>query len=443
MSKQLTFVISGTEPDTLAGISSALDASGRARIVSDLHEPAEMHAEIVRHLPSTAIIVLSDPPEPELALIKQIAAELPGTMLIGASANASTDLILSSLRAGAHEFLRLPIHPDELHAILQRAAEHASRHTIAAPTKRGRVVAVFSNKGGCGTSFVASNLAVSLGVPTVLMDLNLQSGNLGFFFHLEPKFSITDLIQHQTRMDDELLASLLTPYSPRLSLLPAPADVDAAVDVTSANVLETLELLRRRYEYVVLDLAHTFDEITLAALDQADDILLVFTLDIMTVRNSLRVLATLERLGYPSEKIHAVVNRWSKNDVELGRPQIERLFGNRSVYLVPNDYKVAVNSINLGQPLVESRPTSAISIEIKRLAVALGGAAGEKAKSKAGAKLSKRDALELAKLDRIPGGNGHDKAETNGHKKPESERSPAQAPEKRNKQFLSLFFRRS
>src|SRR4029079_7432424 len=141
---------------------------------------------------------------------------------------------------------------------------------------------------GCGTSFISSNLAVSLGTPTVLMDLNFQAGDLGFFFHVEPKFSIADLIKHQARMDKELLASLLTPHSPRLSLLPAPADVDAAVDVTAANVLETLSLLRQRYESVVVDLPHTFDEITLAALDQADDILLVLTLDIMTVRNALR-----------------------------------------------------------------------------------------------------------------------------------------------------------
>ena len=443
MSQLLTFVISGMEPDTVAGIAAALAASGRARLVSELHEPAQIHAEIVRQRPSTAIIVLSDSPEPELALIRQFAAEFPETMFIGASADASTDLILTSLRAGAREFLRLPINTDELEAILQRAAEYSRLHTPAKPTKRGRVIAVFSNKGGCGTSFISSNLAVSLGTPTVLMDLNLQAGDLGFFFHVEPKFSIADLIEHQTRMDDELLGSLLTPYSPNLSLLPAPTDVDAAVDVTAGHVLQTLELLRERYEYVVLDLAHTFDEITLAALDQADDILLVFTLDIMTVRSALRVLSILERLGYAREKIHAVVNRWSKNDVELGRPQIERLFGNRSVYLVPNDYRVAVNSINLGQPLVESRPTSAISMEIMRLSVALGGVAEEKAKAKISAHLSRRAALEVAKLDRLPGGNANEKAETNGHKKTEGDGSPTQPPERWNKHLLSLFFRRS
>jgi pilus assembly protein CpaE len=440
MSQLLTFVISGTEPDTLAGITTALAASGQVRLVSDRHETAQIHSEIALYRPSTAIIVLSALPEPELALIRQLAASFPETLLIGASADASTDLILSSLRAGAREFLRLPINTEELDAILKRAAEYSRLHSVAAPAKRGRVIAVFSSKGGCGTSFISSNLAVSLGTPTVLMDLNLQAGDLGFFFHVEPKFSIADLIKHQARMDNELLASLLTPHSPRLSLLPAPADADADVDVTAANVLETLNLLRQRYESVVIDLPHTFDEITLAALDQADDILLVLTLDIMTVRNALRALSILERLNYPREKIHVVVNRWTKNGVDLGRPQIERLFGNRAVYLVPNDYRAVVNSVNLGQPLVETQPASAITVEIKRLAAALGGVADKKASAKAGA-LSKRAALKVAKLDRMPG-NATEKAETNGYitQGDGSQRPP---PEGWNKQFLSLFFRRS
>jgi len=440
MSQLLTFVISGTEPDTLAAITGVLAASGRARLVSDRHETAQIHTEIALYRPSTAIIVLSDSPEPELALIRQLAADFPETMLIGASADASTDLILSSLRAGAREFLRLPINTAELEAILQRAADYSRLHAVAAPAKRGRVIAVFSSKGGCGTSFISSNLAVSLGTPTVLMDLNFQAGDLGFFFHVEPKFSIADLIKHQARMDNELLASLLTPHSPRLSLLPAPADVDAAVDVTAANVLETLNLLRQRYESVVVDLPHTFDEITLAALDQADDILLVLTLDIMTVRNALRALSILERLNYPREKIHVVVNRWTKTGADLGRPQIERLFGNRAVYLVPNDYRAVVNSVNLGQPLVETQPASAITLEIKRLAVALGGVPDKKALAKTGA-LSKRAALKVAKLDRMPG-NAAEKAETNGHIT-QGGGSQTPPPEGWNKQFLSLFFRRS
>jgi len=175
MSQLLTFVISGTEPDTLAAITGVLAASGRARLVSDRHETAQIHTEIALYRPSTAIIVLSDSPEPELALIRQLAADFPETMLIGASADASTDLILSSLRAGAREFLRLPINTAELEAILQRAADYSRLHAVAAPAKRGRVIAVFSSKGGCGTSFISSNLAVSLGTPTVLMDLNFQA----------------------------------------------------------------------------------------------------------------------------------------------------------------------------------------------------------------------------------------------------------------------------
>jgi pilus assembly protein CpaE len=92
-----------------------------------------------------------------------------------------------------------------------------------------------------------------------------------------------------------------------------------------------------QHDFVILDLPHTFDEITLAAFDDADDILVVTTLDIMAVRNMQRVVSALERLDCPREKIRAVVNRWSKGDLDVGQAQIERLFSKNLMTLIPND----------------------------------------------------------------------------------------------------------
>src|SRR5690606_19306849 len=106
---------------------STIAGSNRARLVAGGTSAAKIQAEIARHRPSAAIIVHSETPEVELELIRQLAAECPETMLIAASANASPDLILGSLRAGAQEFIRLPIIAEEIETVFDRVAEYAAR----------------------------------------------------------------------------------------------------------------------------------------------------------------------------------------------------------------------------------------------------------------------------------------------------------------------------
>jgi pilus assembly protein CpaE len=117
---------------------------------------------------------------------------------------------------------------------------------------------------------------------------------------------------------------------------------------------------------VVLDPQHTFDSITLAALDQSDEILLVLSLDIPAIRSTQRALEIFDRLGYPRKKIRIVVNRWSKQ-IDLDLRQVERFLGEPVIGFIPSDYQMAVTSINLGQPLVQSEPDSKIALEIKRI----------------------------------------------------------------------------
>jgi pilus assembly protein CpaE len=213
---------------------------------------------------------------------------------------------------------------------------------------------------------MATNLAAATNRPTVLVDLNLQAGDLPLFLGVEAKYSIADLVENRARMDDSLLTSYLTPYSSNLALLAAPREADSADDIEPEHVFEALERLRERYEYVVLDPQHTFDAITLAALDQADDIVLVLTLDIPAIRSAQRSLEIFDRLGYPRKKVRVVVNRWSKQ-IDLDLRQVEKFLGEPVVGFVPSDYQTAVTSINLGQPLVQSDSASKIAVEIKRI----------------------------------------------------------------------------
>jgi pilus assembly protein CpaE len=314
-------------------------------------------------------------PEPEYAIkfIKRLAAEFPKMAIISAAHNASRDLLLQSLRAGAREFLQLPVAPQELGTVIDRVADFSSSH-VEAPKKKGRMIAIFSSKGGCGTSFMATNIAACAGAPTILVDLNLQAGDLPLFLGVNQKYSFADMAENHNRLDDQLIKSFVTPYSSNLSLLAAPKEADSADEIKPEHVFAVLNKLRESYDYVVLDPQHTFDSITLAALDQSDEILLVLTLDIPAIRSTQRALEIFDRLGYPRKKVRIVVNRWSKQ-IDLDLQQVEKFLGEPVIGYVPSDYQIAVNSINLGQPLVHSDGSSKIALEIKRIARVVSGGA--------------------------------------------------------------------
>jgi len=373
MTQQLTFVILSTGLDTFRELRGALSTQEGARVLAGGDDAEQVFPEIERLRPSAVIVAFGSTPENELRFAERVARECPQVAVICASRDSSPDLILRSLRAGAREFLRLPVNAEEFKTVYRRIAEFCAVRPEA-PKKRGRVLAVFSSKGGTGTTFIATNLAAALGAPTVLVDLNLQAGDLGLFLGLEPKFSIADLVENRDRVDDSLLRSYLAPHSANLSLLAAPREADSADDIEPEHVFQVLEILRERHDYVVIDPQHTFDAITLAALDQSDEILLVLTLDIPAIRSTQRALQIFDRLGYPRHKIHIVVNRFSKQ-IDLDLRQVERYLGERVMGYVQSDYKTAVNSINLGQPLVTSEPASRIATELRQIAARFSHAA--------------------------------------------------------------------
>jgi len=369
MTQPLTFVVLSTGLENFKEIRAALAADGRSQLLAGGNDPEQLHEEIVRLKPAAAIIALGSNAEQSIKFIKRLNVESPSTAVISAAQDASPDLILQSLRAGAREFLRLPISQDELRSIIDRVAEFSAGQ-VEAPKKKGRMISVFSSKGGCGTSFIATNLAAATGGRTVLVDLNLQAGDLPLFLGVDPKYSFADMAENRDRLDDTLINSFVTPFSSNLSLLAAPREADSADEIEPEHVFEVLQRLRESYDYVVLDPQHTFDSITLAALDQSDDIVLVLSLDIPAIRSTQRALEIFDRLGYPRKKVRIVVNRWSKQ-IDIDLRQVEKFLGEPAIGFVTSDYPTAVTSINLGQPLVRSEPNSKIAQEITRIARSL------------------------------------------------------------------------
>lgn len=372
----LTFITLSKNKEVAVELRNALTGNGLTRLVGECSDADQLLADVIRMRPSAAVITLEPGnTEKEFALIRKLVAVSPSTSVVAAARDASPALILGSMRSGAREFLQLPIIVEEFKTVLERMAEFSSASEET--SKHGRIIGVFAGKGGAGASFLATNLASATRGSTLLLDLNLQAGDAASFLGIDPKYTLADVVRNVGRLDDSLIKSLVTPYSDRLSLLAAPLEAHEAEDIKPQDVTEILHLLSQRYENIIVDLQHTFDPVTVAALDVADDVLLVLTLDIPGIRSTKRALRVFDRLDYPRRKIHIVVNRWSKNiDIELQKVQAH--LGEQFIGYIPNDYRKVMESINLGRPHVEADPASKISLEIKRIAEMVGENGGQR-----------------------------------------------------------------
>ena len=383
MKRTLTFIVLSRDAADSRELSRALSAHPGASLLMTSEDAEQVFTETSRLRPSGVVINMNHMGEPALKLVQRIVNDCPGTAVICASRESSPDLILRSMRTGARDFIRLPINDEELATVINRTAEFAVAHVDDEPKKRGRAVAVFSPKGGCGTSLIATNLAMTQKTPTVLVDLNLQSGDVELMLGLKPKFSLADVVENRDRLDDALLASYITPHSKNVSLLAAPTKAESAEDIEPKHIYEVMELLRQRFDTLIIDTPHSFDAVTISALDHADQILMVLTLEIHAIRSTRRALEIFDRLGYPRKKIRLVVNRWSKN-IELDQKQVEDFLGERVVGYVQSDYRAAVNSINLGQPLIESAPASKVTADLRNISAKLFDGKSEQTNTPAG-----------------------------------------------------------
>jgi pilus assembly protein CpaE len=355
----LSFVVLTTDLDNFREIRAALATDNRTKLLSGGNDMDQVYDDVAHLKPSAAIINLSSNSDQAIKLIQRLNTDCPGTAIISVAKETSADLILQSLRSGAREFLRLPISADELKTVLDRIGDFCAGQ-VEATKKTGQMTAVFSSKGGCGTSFIATNIAASTNVRTLLVDLNLEAGDLALFLGLDPRRSVADILSHRGALDKELLAAYVTPYSDNLHLLAAPKEVDPVDKIKPEQVFELLKRLREFYDHIVLDPQHTFDAVTMTALDQSDKIVLILTLDIPAIRSAKRALTFFDRIGYPRSKILIFVNRWSKQ-VDLDLHQVEEFLGSPVVGSLLSDYQMVVSSINMGTPLVKSDPGSKIA----------------------------------------------------------------------------------
>jgi pilus assembly protein CpaE len=308
----------------------------------------------------------SELPADDLATIKEHTS---APVILIASGESST-LLDEALSADLADVLLLPQLTENI-VFAIRKASHAGRRGAAEGTgHRGRIVTVFSPKGGTGKTAISVNLAAAFTKHhkkrTLLLDLDLQFGDAAIMLGLEPDKTIYDLVVAPGELDSDKLAGYTTRHSSQLDILPAPLRPEDAELVTEAKLARLLEVARGSYDAIVVDTSPFFHGPMLATLDRTDDLLLVCGMDVPTIKNVRLSLQTLELLSFPSDRIRVVLNR-SNSNVGISRGEVERALDTKLQFDLPSDRAVPL-AVNRGAPAVLSDGGAEFSRAIAKVA---------------------------------------------------------------------------
>ena len=340
--------------------------------------------------PDVVLMDINMPGMDGITATEKLAAEVPGAAVIMMSVQGEADYLRRSMLAGAREFLVKPFSSDELTASIRqvwsREKDKQSRFApvVAAPEPKSNgtgepasVVAVFSPKGGVGRTTISVNLAVAAaqdGKRVALVDGSFQFGDVGVLLNLNPRNkSIADLAAElQAGEQYDSLDGFLVAHSSGVKVLLAPPTPEQAELVNPVAVKQVLEALRNDHDLVVVDCPSSFNETTLAVLDEADMILTLLTLEITSVKNMRLFLEVCEQLGYGPEKIRLVLNR-ADSTLGIRVADVEHSIGRKVDHTIVSDGRSVVYALNRGVPFFLSNREAQVSQDIQRLAAAVTG----------------------------------------------------------------------
>jgi len=302
------------------------------------------------------------------AAVAAIREQTRAPLILVASGDAD-QMLEQALDADVSDVVLLPQLTDAVVFSIRKAA-HLKRQVQAGPGRTGRVMTVFSPKGGTGKTTVATNLAAAFvkreNKRTLLIDLDLQFGDAAIALGLEPEKTIYDLVVAPGEMDSEKLAGYVTKHASGLDLLAAPLRPEDAELVTEGKVTNLLEVARTTYEAIVVDTSPFFHGPMLATLDRTDELFVLCGLDVPTLKNVRLAMQTLELLSFPASRVTYVMNRVTSN-VGLKTREVEEALKVKLSFELPSDQTVP-QTVNRGNPAVLAEPRCDFSKAIHGLA---------------------------------------------------------------------------
>lgn len=375
MRDELPTLLLGTDAVVRADVCAEITAIGASPVVctegslaDGVRLAEETNAEVVA-------VLLDAEPGPALALIKELAEFVPSAHVFALSWDDSPETVVRAMRAGATEFLGLPLDATQtLKALLKVTALRRLAHPTRTPAE---VWTVYAPKGGAGVTTLAVNLALearAAGRRSVcLLDLDFQSSDVALFLNLNPLHTMLDVTSSFRRLDAVFLQGTLARHASGVYVLAGPPPGAGTISIPVEHVRAVLDLLRTMYDVVIVDTPRTLAGETLAAFSAASRVLLLLDLTLPFLRGYRRTMEVLDGLGVPPERVDVIVAK--HGGVRAGGPleAATKTLGLSVAHVLPRDEEAALRALDKGAALGEVRPGSPLHRAIARLARGLLG----------------------------------------------------------------------
>ncbi len=370
--------------DTCDQLEKLLFFEKDIQVIGKAHNGREAVEQAKKIKPHVILMDINMPEMDGIAATEIITADDPSIQVIIMSVQGETDYLRRAMLAGAREFLIKPVGADDLYKSIRHVRRLAQDRPVATvpaagtkgsvpedDTKRGQLIAVFSPKGGSGTSTIASNLAIAIRQSTnkkvALVDGNLTLGDLNVMLNLSSSTTFVDLANRVEDLDADLLNDVLVTHTSQVKVLLSPPNPQDGEIVTADHIKAVLTMMCKEYDYVVVDTQSSFQERALAVLDIADRIVLLMTLEMTCIKNIKLFLEVAELLEYPREKMLLVLNK-ADNRLGIRVESVESNIKQKVVLQIGNSPQEVTLSINQGVPVVIGQRELRVAKDIFALA---------------------------------------------------------------------------
>jgi pilus assembly protein CpaE len=381
MAKVPQVIIVDPERDSALEVQKMLNMLGFA-VIGSAGYGVEALTMALQLRPDVVLMRIEEPLVRPLQTLSKLTDGLPDLPIVVFSTEANIRLMRQSMVSGASDYLQEPLNDSDVESSIMRVLERKERERMRRrgeledPIPQGTVITVFGAKGGIGKTTISSNLAVALATEAhqsvALVDMDTRFGDVAITMDIPVERSIADLARNLDNVNRTTLKDYLVEHESGVRILPAPTRPSDWRNLNAGHIRDVVDVLAQTHDFVILDTPGTFNEIVAAAIEVGTMVLLVTTLDMASIKDTVLALEMLhERFPNDDERIKVVLNR-SGMDTGVREKDVERTLDAPLWWRIPQDNEV-VKAAQLGRPIVMSRPNSKVSIEIREIARALAG----------------------------------------------------------------------
>lgn len=364
-------------PETRENLKKLLAFESDIQIVGSASTGREGLEIAASTKPDIILMDINMPDMDGITATEQIAKAVPSAAVVMMSVQSESDYLRRAMLAGARDFLTKPISGDDLYSTIRRVyelnreqrgryddlvaagASEGGKKAKKAGKASGHIIAVYSPQGGVGVTTIATNMATAMmseGTKVLLIDTDLQFGDVGVFLNLTAKHSLVELAQSVDDLDDDLVENVMVTHGSGLKVLLSPPSPEDAEKVVPKDLAEMVSRLAALYDYVIVDLPHRLDDTTLNIMDIAERIVLVATPTLPSIKNVRVILDLFVALQYPPEKTIFVMNRIAQ-ELKGGRASIpieaiENNLKRKTDARIPLNDMVFLSAVNQGVSVI-------------------------------------------------------------------------------------------